>query len=93
MRTPIFHPNVYPAGAICLGRKWLPTEGLDLLAIRIARIVSFDPELVNTASPANVVANTWYMKLCGDRPEVFPTTSRDDLLQDADSAKAVWRHP
>src|ERR1700756_2375841 len=31
IKTPIFHPNVFPSGQICLGGRWLPTESLDLL--------------------------------------------------------------
>ena len=35
--------NVYASGLICLGQKWVPTEGLDLLAKRIIQIIIFDP--------------------------------------------------
>src|SRR5688572_18122839 len=37
---PVFHPNVYSSGQVCLGAKWIPTEGLDLLVKRVAQIVT-----------------------------------------------------
>jgi ubiquitin-protein ligase len=60
IRTPILHPNVYSSGRICLGMKWIPTFGLDLLVRRIVQIVSFDSAILNEASPANSEALTWY---------------------------------
>ncbi len=51
--TPIFHPNVYPSGLVCLGTKWLPSEGMDLFVRRIAQLVTFDPLIVNAQSAAN----------------------------------------
>jgi hypothetical protein len=55
--TPVWHPNVFPAGVICLGTRWLAAEGLDLFVQRLARLLTFDSLLVNTASPANRVAD------------------------------------
>src|SRR6202000_1478737 len=40
---PLFNPNVYVSGRFCLGAKWLPTEGLDLLVLRLVKILIFDP--------------------------------------------------
>ncbi len=68
-----FHPNVFPAGVICLGGKWSPSEGMDLFITRIAKLLSFDPLLVNTQSPANGEAARWYKQLCRQRPDVFPS--------------------
>ena len=58
---PVFHPNVYQSGRVCLGFTWLPTESLDLLVRRLARIVTFDPLVLNTSSPANPAAARWYL--------------------------------
>lgn len=73
VRTPIVHPNVYASGKICLGAKWLPTQGLDLLVQRIVRIVTFDPTILNARSPANGDASNWYQVARRAHPEAFPT--------------------
>ena len=73
--TPIFHPNVFPSGQICLGKKWLPTESLALLVRRIIQIVTFDPTILNEASPANPKALQWYRSAKGRAPGAFPTES------------------
>jgi len=71
--TPIVHPNVYSSGRVCLGTKWIPTEGLDLLARRLIRIITFDPEILNANSPANRDALTWYEEARRRHPKAFPT--------------------
>ena len=76
--TPILHPNVWPGGNICLGATWLPTQGLDLLVRRIVAIVTFDPLVLNEASPANRVALEWYREARRRHPAAFPT---DRLLE------------
>jgi len=57
---PVFHPNVYASGRVCLGSTWLPTEGLDLLVRRIGQIITFDPLVLNASSAANAAAAAWY---------------------------------
>jgi hypothetical protein len=71
--TPVWHPNVFPAGVICLGTRWLAAEGLDLFVQRLARLLTFDSLLVNTASPANRVAAQWYERTRRQRPDAFPS--------------------
>jgi hypothetical protein len=71
--TPVWHPNVFPAGVICLGTRWLASEGLDLFVQRLARLLTFDSLLVNTASPANRAAAEWYERTRRQRPEAFPS--------------------
>jgi hypothetical protein len=73
VRTPIFHPNVFPSGVICLGTRWIASEGLDIFVQRLVRLVTFDPLLVNTASPANRAAAAWYARTRELHPEAFPT--------------------
>lgn len=72
---PVYHPNVYPSGQVCLGNKWLPTEGLDLLVKRLAQIITFDPAVLNTRSPANPAAVHWYQLTASRWPAAFPTDS------------------
>ena len=71
--TPIWHPNVFPAGVICLGTRWIASEGLDLFVQRLARLLTFDSLLVNTQSPANRVAADWYSRTLRQRPDAFPS--------------------
>ncbi len=92
VRTPIYHPHVAASGLVCLGSKWLPTEGLDLVALRIARIVSFDPALINPQSPAHREANLWYAGAIRAHPHAFPTFDWDYLLQGDPPAKMRWRN-
>jgi LSD1 subclass zinc finger protein len=73
--TKIFHPNVYASGKICFGTKWLPTEGLDLLAKRIVKIITFDSSILNERSPANAEALQWYRAAVRRHPASFPTDS------------------
>lgn len=71
--TPILHPNVYESGRICFGTKWIVSEGLDLFVKRIIKIITFDPVLLNSESPANSKALIWYERLINSHPEYFPT--------------------
>jgi hypothetical protein len=71
--TPVWHPNVFPSGTICLGTKWLASEGLDLFVQRLARLLTFDSLLVNTASAANRAAADWYQRARLRHPEAFPS--------------------
>lgn len=71
--TPIYHPNVYASGRICFGIKWLPSQGLDLLVQRIIQIITFDPLILNEASPANGTALQWYRGALRAHPSSFPT--------------------
>lgn len=75
--TPILHPNVYTSGRICLGKKWAPSFGLDLLVRRIAQIITFDPALVDLNPPANPSAASWYVQAVRKYPGAFPT----DMLE------------
>lgn len=73
IKTRILHPNVYSNGIICLGVKWIPTEGLDLLVKRIVQLVTYDPAILNEQSPANRSALEWYRRTKSTHPTAFPT--------------------
>lgn len=73
VETPVYHPNVFPSGLVCLGTRWLPSEGLDLFLKRVIRLLTFDPLLVNVASPANREAASWYESARRRHPGAFPT--------------------
>jgi Ubiquitin-conjugating enzyme len=88
--TPIFHPNVYPSGLVCLGTKWLPSEGMDLFVRRIAQLVTFDPLIVNAQSAANPAALHWYVQALRKFPQAFPTDRIDIETPDAQDARIRW---
>ncbi|HSQ70521.1 MAG TPA: ubiquitin-conjugating enzyme E2 [Steroidobacteraceae bacterium] len=73
IETPVYHPNVFPSGLVCLGTRWLPSEGLDLFLKRVIRLLTFDPLLVNVASPANREAASWYQSARRRHPGAFPS--------------------
>jgi hypothetical protein len=91
--TPVWHPNVFPSGTICLGTKWLASEGLDLFVQRIARLLTFDSLLVNTASAANRAASEWYERTRRQRPEAFPSDRPqfDAAMPGAAHGRVGWR--
>ena len=89
--TPILHPNVYPSGLVCLGTKWLPSEGIDLFVRRIAQLITFDPLIVNVRSVANPVALGWYQQALRRFPQAFPTEPVELALPEEQSAQIHWQ--
>jgi len=71
--TPVFHPHVFDSGVVCIGSKWLPSEGMDLFVLRVVRLLAFDPLLMNPFSIANGAANAWYQAALARHPGAFPT--------------------
>jgi ubiquitin-protein ligase len=89
--SPVFNPNIYSSGLVCLGPKWLPTNGLDLLVLRIMRLLTFDPFIVNVQSPANGEACTWYKEAKKKYPQNFPSVEIDRLKQQQEKPKIAWK--
>lgn len=83
INTPIFHPNVYSSGLVCLGETWIASEGLDLLVRRLIRLVTFDPLVSGGMPPANQMASSWYHKKRKQSPDAFPT----EVVRFEDAAK------
>ena len=86
---PVFNPNVYPSGRVCLGKKWLATEGLDLIVLRVIKILTFDPEILNDWAPANMEAAHWYKATRAAHPGAFPS-EKLALDEAAAAGKTVW---
>ncbi len=94
VETRVYHPNVFPSGAICLGTRWLPSEGLDLFLQRVIRLLCFDPLLVNIASPANREAADWYLSARRRHPGAFPTTALQFAQSGQERRERVgWHEP
>lgn len=91
--TPIFHPNVFASGLVCLGAKWLPSEGMDLFVQRIARLLTFDPLLLNLQSAANGEAMHWYRRVAVLHPEAFPTDRVELELTETPTPRVQWQDP
>lgn len=89
--TPIFHPNVFASGLVCLGAKWLPSEGMDLFVQRIARLLTFDPLLLNLQSAANGEAMHWYRRAVTLHPQAFPTDRVQLDLSEEDRQRVQWQ--
>lgn len=60
LSQPIFHPNVYRDGHICIA-NYVSTESIAQFALRLARMIKFDPAFINPASAANSDAVPWYV--------------------------------
>lgn len=73
IKTPVFHPNVYSSGLVCLGETWIASEGLDLLVRRLIRLVTLDPLVSGGMPPANQMASSWYHRKRKQSPDIFPT--------------------
>jgi ubiquitin-protein ligase len=86
----VYHPNVFASGMVCLGTKWIPTEGLDLLVKRIAQIVTFDPAVLGEDSPANRDALEWYRRTKRLHPSSFPTDEVDFSPTAAPAKTMTW---
>jgi len=86
---PVFNPNVYPSGRVCLGKKWLATEGLDLIVLRVVKILTFDPEILNDWAPANMEAAFWYKTMLASNRGLFPT-EKIALDEEVAAARTVW---
>jgi ubiquitin-protein ligase len=90
--TPIWNPNVFTSGKICLGTRWIPTESLDLLVERIMKLLAFDPLIINTDSPANSEASQWYKLQVARNPGLFPTVKIEALKQQMQKPRMVWKN-
>jgi ubiquitin-protein ligase len=77
--SPIWNPNIFPSGLICLGQQWIPTHNLALLVQRVMLILALDPEIINLASPANAEAGKWYASARRRDSSLFPTARLDSL--------------
>ena len=86
--TPIFHPHVFASGLVCIGAKWLPSEGMDLFVKRIVRLLAFDPLLMNPVSIAHGAAQAWYQSAQRLHPEDFPTDPAAIAFASGASAEA-----
>lgn len=88
--TPIYHPNVYSSGKVCLGSKWLPSQGLDLLVRRIIQIITFDETILNERSPANGQALNWYRDAVKKHRSAFPTDKL--VVKEQPKSKMSWNN-
>jgi ubiquitin-conjugating enzyme E2 T len=79
VKTPIWNPNIFTSGLICLGQQWIPSHNLALLVQRVMQIVALDPAIINLKSPANSEAAKWYATASRRNPAQFPTVQLDSL--------------
>lgn len=88
----VFHPNVYASGQVCLGSKWVVSEFLDLLVKRVIRIITYQEDVLNEASPANGAAVSWYRERKRRFPQAFPTDTADTVACVQKSSGMRWNN-
>ncbi len=74
---PVFNPNVFPSGTVCLGGYHQATRPLSDVVLQTMRIIALDPEVINCVSPANGEAAVWYKRQ--RKGGLFPTVSLRDF--------------
>lgn len=87
----VWNPNVFTNGIFCFGSKWIPTEGLDMFVERIIKILSFDPLIINTQSPANMEASSWYTGAKSSHPAAFPSMRLGEIKKTVEKPKIIWK--
>jgi ubiquitin-protein ligase len=65
MTSPVFHPNIDPQ-KICIGDHWSAGQTLQMLAVRIAEMISY--QSYNVKSPLNAKAAAWAEEHVGELP-------------------------
>src|SRR6266404_6061324 len=90
--SPAWNPNIFQSGLVCLGRDWVATQGLDLLILRVIKILAFDPLIVNTIHPANAQAAAWYNRVRARQPDAFPTVNTEALKGERPRPGIGWRN-
>lgn len=91
VRTPIYNPNIFPNGQVCLGKKWIPTENLALFARRLMQIIALDPAVIDVNSPANGEAARWYKAVLAASPTTFPTVALSSMRRGSAQKRIVWK--
>ncbi len=82
----IFHPNWYESGRFCPG-KFLPSESLGSLVIRMIRTIQFDSMVTNPNSPANRDAASWYEN--NINKGIFPTDNTELPIPKVNAFKVI----
>lgn len=73
VRSPIFHPHVYPDDSkVCIG-IWLPSESLDVLVARVFSFLVYEAKYLNMSDAANPAARDWYKEAVRRVPAAFPS--------------------
>lgn len=58
--TPIFHPDVFPNGVVCLGRWSEMAETLPELVLRIGKVIQYVDDIIYKDGSDNHQAWAWY---------------------------------
>ena len=86
---PVYHPNIFLDGRICLGNTWNPEEGLAFLVIRVARMLLYYPDVTNARSPANLDAAAWYLRQAARFPLGGKIAFPDPLTRHAGESRPL----
>lgn len=64
--TPIFHPNFFKGGGVCIGDDWAPNYHIDNYVLMLGEMVQY--KVYNVDSPANPEAAAWAKEHTGELP-------------------------
>ena len=73
---PVFHPDWYSKGVYCSPVQWHAEDSLKDYVKTMIATLRYDPDLIETASPANYKALDWYLKHRDD-PSLFPSDTTE----------------
>ena len=59
---PVFHPDWYSKGSYCPSASWRQDDSLKDFVLRMLKTLKYDPQTMETVSPANYKALEWYQK-------------------------------
>lgn len=68
---PVFHPRWYSKGSYCAAEPWRAEDPLKEYVLRMIGTLRYDPDLTDTAAPANYKALDWYRRRRDDAA-LFP---------------------
>ncbi len=69
---PVFHPDWYSKGTYSPHTPWDPATSLKDFVVGMLKALRYDPERIDTTSPANYKALDWFLKN-RDNDKLFPS--------------------
>ena len=85
---PAFHPNWYSKGTYCPPTSWSEESSLKDFVKQMIATLQYNPQLIETDSPANFKALDWYLKNKED-PSLFPSDTTKLSENSAEKAAEI----
>ena len=87
-QPPVFHPDWYSKGTYCASAPWSPALSLKDFVLRMLATLRWEPDVMNTQTPANYKALEWYLRR-RDNAALFPCDPTPLTLNTPDELAAV----